>query len=128
MIVLVIVSLGAIMVTPRIAERMIAGDEQLLFFSELLAEHLKLAQEEGAPVSITGFKGSANLLKYDGTRVDIPGLRSIQAAEINDERTTGVEYRITIYPDGLCDHFILESDDLIFESSPLLMSVSKREA
>jgi hypothetical protein len=65
-------------------------------------------------------------MKYDGTRVSIPGIRSVQSVWINDENTGGIEYEITVYPDGLCDHFVIETDNkLLFESYPILMTVTK---
>ena len=126
MVVIAIIGLGMLVITPIVSNRVAEGDEQIHFFTQLLEEHLQWAEEEGAPVTIVGFKGSGNILKYDGTRVTIPGVRSIQSAHINDELTEGVEYHITVYPDRICDHFLLESDRLLFESSPLLMQVTKR--
>jgi prepilin-type N-terminal cleavage/methylation domain-containing protein len=127
LIVLAIMSVGIMSVTPILGERTVEGDPQVAFFTELLAEHLLIAQEYGIPISVTGFKGSANIMKYDGTRVAIPDVRSVQTVIVNNENTAGTEYQITVYPDGLCDHFIIETNsDLTFESYPILMTVTKR--
>ncbi|MDR2883558.1 MAG: type II secretion system GspH family protein [Deferribacteraceae bacterium] len=126
LIVLAIMSVGIVSVTPILGERTAEGDPQVAFFTELLAEHLLIAQEYGIPISVTGFKGSANIMKYDGTRVAIPDIKSVQSVAVNGEDTGGAEYQITVYPDGLCDHFIIETDsDITFESYPILMTVTK---
>lgn len=127
LVVLAIISVGVVSVTPIIGERTAKGDPQLAFFTDLLEEHLAIAVEEGIPISIMGFKGSANIVKYDGSRISIPDVKSVQSVRINDENTGGVEYEITVYPDGLCDHFVIETDKgVIFESYPIVMTVSKR--
>jgi prepilin-type N-terminal cleavage/methylation domain-containing protein len=129
LIVLAIISVGLVSLTPVIGERTVRGDPQIAFFRELLEEHLVIAQEYGVPINILGFKGSANIVKYDGSRVSIPGVRSVQSVWINGENTGGIEYEITVYPDGLCDHFVIETDGrLIFESYPILMTVTKSSA
>ena len=127
LVVMAILGVAVISVVPAIGERTVKGDEQEAFFKDLIAEHLTIAIDEGVPISIVGFKGSANIEKYDGTRVSIPRVKSVQTVRINGEATPGLEYRITIYPDRICDHFVLETDDkLRIESLPLLMVV-KRE-
>ena len=127
LLVLAIIGIGLVSVTPILTERTVRGDEVVAFFEELLEEHRKFAVEDGVPVKIIGFKGGANILKHDGHRTSIPGIRSIQTVEINDERTPGIEYHITVYPDGLCDHFILETDRRqLIESYPILMTVTRK--
>jgi prepilin-type N-terminal cleavage/methylation domain-containing protein len=114
---------------PKLGERTARGDAQSAFFSELLAEHLQYAREEGVPIAIIGFKGSANMEKYSGERVSIPNVKSILSARINGENTQGLEYHITVYPDGICDYFELETDKkLLIASKPLLLTVIKKEA
>lgn len=128
LVVLAILGIAITTVVPMMGQRAIQGNETDAFFKDLLQEHLKHAEEEGIPISITGFKGSANLVKYDGTRVSIPQIKSVQSAKINGEYTPGIEYHITVYPDGLCDYFELETTEKIkIVSVPLLMTI-KREA
>lgn len=127
LVIMAILGVAVIMVVPAMGERAVQGDEQEAFFKDLLTEHYNIAQKEGVPIKIVGFKGSANMEKYDGTRISIPKAKSVQSARINGEATPGLEYHITIYPDGICDHFMLDLDDkLRIESLPLLMVV-KRE-
>ena len=126
LLVLAIISIGLVSLTPIIGERTARGDPQIAFFRELLEEHLVIAQEYGVPIHILGFKGSANIMKYDGSRVSIPGVRSVQSVWINDQNTPGLEYEITVYPDGICDHFVIETDGgILFESYPILMTVTR---
>ena len=128
LVVLAILGVAITSVVPMIGERAIHGNETDAFFKDLLQEHFEYAAEQGIPISITGFKGSANLVKYDGTRVSIPQIKSVQSSKINGEYTPGIEYNITVYPDGLCDYFELETTEKVrIVSVPLLMTV-KREA
>jgi prepilin-type N-terminal cleavage/methylation domain-containing protein len=122
--------LGIVMsfAAPKLGERAAKGDVQNAFFNELLAEHLQYAKEEGVPIAIIGFKGSANMEKYNGEHVSIPNIKSILSARINGENTIGLEYHITVYPDGICDYFELETDrKVLITSKPLLLTVVKQE-
>ncbi|MDR0453214.1 MAG: prepilin-type N-terminal cleavage/methylation domain-containing protein [Deferribacteraceae bacterium] len=123
LVVIAVIGIMMMAMTPVLGERIAKGDAQTAFFNDLLKEHLEIAKAEGVPVEILGFKGSDNMIKYDGDRISIPGIKSVQSARINGENSEGVEYLITVYPDGLCDHFVLETNSLIIESSPLLMTV-----
>lgn len=126
LVVLVIIGLTLTFITPMVGTRIAKGDEVISFFEVLMQEHLVFAKEEGVAVNIVGFKGSDNILTYDGLRKNIPQIKSIQSAMINGESAEGLEYHINIYPDGLCDHFILETDKgWKIESIPLSMKVKR---
>ena len=129
--ILVVIAILGIMMTavvPVLGDRTARGDEQTAFFNDLLKEHLAVAKNEGVPVGILGFKGSNNMVRYDGLRVSIPNIESVQSARINGENTAGIEYVITVYPDGLCDYFELDTDgDIRIESSPLLLTISRKK-
>lgn len=128
MLVLTIIGIGVFALSPIISEKLAEGDEQLSFFNELLQQHYEAALEEGVPKTILGFKGSANVMTHEGKRLSIPGIKSIQSAVINDEDAAGLEYRLTVYPDGLCDHFIIETDtDELIESIPLMLAVKRQK-
>ncbi len=128
LIVLAILGLMMMAITPVLGERTVKGDALTAFFNDLLKEHYDLARNEGVPVEILGFKGSGNMVKYDGTRISIPDVKSIQSARVNGQNTPGLEYSITVYPDGLCDYFVLETDDnMRIVSSPLLMVIKKEK-
>ncbi len=121
MVVLMILGVGLMTLTPRIANEAIGVDERLLFFDELLKEHHTRAVELGMPVTFTGFKGSGNILTHDGERVTIPDVDSVQVAIVNGQETSSEEYLIRIYPDGLVDYFMLVfKDDDVVESVPIL--------
>lgn len=109
-------------VTPKIAQKSVGTDEKLEFFDKLIKSHLERARELGRPVAFTGFKGSANILTSDGKREEIPGVSSIQEAKVNGYITSGEEYSVRIYPDGLCDYFeITTKAKESIESIPLLL-------
>ena len=128
LVVIAILGLMMMAVTPILGERAAKGDPQTAFFNDLLKEHLEIAKTEGVPIEILGFKGSNNMIKHDGNRVSIPGIKSVQSAYINGENTAGVEYTITVYPDGLCDHFVLDTDSYVrIESFPLLMTINREK-
>jgi prepilin-type N-terminal cleavage/methylation domain-containing protein len=129
LIVLAILGIVMTFAAPKLGERTAKGDAQNAFFKELLAEHLQYAREEGVPIAIIGFKGTANMEKYNGEHVSIPNVKSVQSARINGENTIGLEYHINVYPDGICDYFELETDKkVIFASKPLLLTVVKQAA
>jgi prepilin-type N-terminal cleavage/methylation domain-containing protein len=126
LVVMAILGVAVISFIPKIGDNTVRGDEQVAFFKDLLAEHMALAVQDGVPMVIIGIKGTGNIRKFDGTSVEIPNVKSVQAAYINGEGTPGLEYHIRVYPDGLCDHFVLETTDrLRIESIPLLMTVKK---
>lgn len=128
MMVMFIIGISVFSVSLIAGERAYKGDELVSFFEELFKEHLDVALEYGVPIEIIGFKGSANIVKHDGTRIAIPGVKSVQAVKINDENSHSIEYYVKIYPDGICDHFIIETDSgNIIESYPLLMTVARRK-
>lgn len=122
MIVMLIIGIGLMAVTPKLANQSVGVDKRLEFFDNLLQEHLQRAIELGRPISFLGFKGSANLITYDGKHREIPDTSSVQKAKVNRYETSGEEYAVRVYPDGLCDYFeITTKDGYIIESIPLLM-------
>lgn len=126
LIVLVIIGLTLSFITPVVGTKIAKGDEVAAFFEDLIKEHLAFAVEEGVSVDITGFKGSNSILTYDGLRKSIPQVKSVQSALLNGENADGLEYHIRVYPDGLCDHFVLQTDKgWKIESMPLSMKVRR---
>lgn len=128
MVVLMVVGISLMALTPRITARSIGQDPTLSFFNNLMAEELKRARELSMPITITGFKGSANILTYDKESKSIPNIREVSEAKVNRYLTHGNLYAVRIYPDGICDHFELRlNDGRIIESEPLLMKTHFKE-
>lgn len=122
MVVMLILGVGLMTVTPKLAERSVGVDTRLDFFNKLIAEHLVRSREMGRPVAFTGFKGSANIITYDGKHKEIPNTASVQGSKVNGYETKGEEYAVRVYPDGICDHFELTfKDKAVIESIPLMM-------
>ena len=122
MIVMLIIGIGLMTFTPKLAYQSKGTDERLEFFDNLIKDHHARAIELGKPISFTGFKGSANIITYDGEHEEIPDTSSIQEAKVNRYETSNSEYSVRVYPDGLCDHFEIRSKDgYVIESIPLLM-------
>lgn len=118
-----VIGLGFMTLTPKLTEKSVGRDERLDFFDKLISDHLVRARELGRPVSFTGFKGSANIITYDGKHKEIPDTVSVQEAKVNGYETKGEEYAVRVYPDGLCDHFELKfKNKASVESIPLLMA------
>lgn len=129
MIVMLIIGIGLMTVTPKLAQKSVGTDDRLEFFDRLLKDHLTRARELGRPVSFTGFKGSANIITHDGKHEEIPNTSSVQEAKVNNYETRGEEYAVRIYPDGLCDYFeITAKDGTVIESVPLLMRARYKNA
>lgn len=108
--------------TPKITSNAVGIDEKLDFFDKLIKTHHERAIELGRPITFTGFKGSANIVTYDGEREEIPDTESVQEVKVNRYETRNEQYVIRVYPDGLCDHFEIRTiEGQIIESIPLLM-------
>ncbi|PLX68508.1 MAG: hypothetical protein C0603_04970 [Denitrovibrio sp.] len=123
LIVMIIVGLGLMTVAPRIAENTILTDRTEVFFNDIIDKHLEVAKELNTQIYITGFKGSGNMLLHDGSRVEIPA-GYVSTVTINGEITTGLEYKIYFYPDGIFDQFLLTfSGEDTLESFPALNKV-----
>jgi len=104
-------------------------DKTVEFFNKTLLEALKESREQQSPVSIKGFKGSDNFITVSGERTEIPGISTVNNAEINDSDAYGTEYEITVFPNGICDYFKLTFPDGSYvESSPLLLQVNKYDS
>lgn len=126
LIVMIIAGLGLMTVAPKLAESTILSDRSETFFKEIIDTHLKTASELGTQVFITGYKGSPNIQLHDGSRVQIPA-GDLSDILINNERTTGSEFRIYFYPDGIFDQFEMTmTDDSIIEAVPALHQVVHR--
>ena len=122
MIVMLIIGIGLMSVTPRIASKSVGQDPKLEFFNTLIKEQWQRSLELSEPVILTGFKGSSNILTHDGESKTIPE-NSVKEARINMYETRGNEYAVRIYPDGICDYFeIVFNNGDIVESVPLLMT------
>lgn len=126
---MLIIGIGLMTVTPKLAQKSIGGDERLLFLDKLLKTHFERALELGRPVSFTGFKGSANIITHDGKHEEIPNTASVQKVRVNEYETKGAEYAVRVYPDGLCDYFeISMKDGATIEVIPLLMRTRYKNA
>ncbi len=126
---MLIIGIGLMTVTPRLAQKSVGGDDRLEFFDRLLKDHLERAKELGRPISFTGFKGSANIITHDGEHEEIPDTSSVQEAKVNEYETKGEEYAVRVYPDGLCDYFeITTKDGAVIEVIPLLMRTRYKDA
>ena len=128
-IVITIIGIGVITMTPQMMRNTVEQDKTVEFFNKTLKQALKESREQQAPVSIKGFKGSDNLITVSGERTEIPGISTVNNAEINDSNAYGTEYEITVFPNGICDYFKLTFQDGSYvESSPLLLKVNKYDS
>ncbi len=122
LIVLLIVGIGLMAVTPWLARKTQKSNEQVIFFNKILSKSFQIAREKQCPVKITGFLGSSHILLPSGKRVTIPGDISVLNAQIDNKQSEGLEYHIYIYPDKICDYFVLLlSNGKELESIPLLL-------
>lgn len=123
MIVMLIIGIGLMGVTPKFAAKSVGLDPLLEHFNDLLKTELERSRELQRPVEITGSKGTSNLLNSDMKSENIPGGSEVKNVKINRYETQGNQYKIRVYPDGICDYFeITFSDGRIVESIPLLMT------
>lgn len=123
MIVMLIIGIGLMGITPRFAAKSVGLDPILEHFNELLKSELERSRELQRPVEITGTRGTANLLNSDMKSENIPNIDEVKTVKINRYETEGNQYKIRVYPDGICDYFeITFSDGRIIESIPLLMT------
>lgn len=123
MIVMLIIGIGLMSATPKFTAKSVGMDPLLEHFNELIKNELARSRELQRPVAITGSKGTANLLNSDMKSENIPGGMEVKNVKINRYETQGNQYKIQIYPDGICDYFeITFSDGRIIESIPLLMT------
>lgn len=121
-VVMFIIGLGLMSVVPKMTESTVLGDVRLDFFNKLIAEHLDRSRELGYPISFVGFKGSPNILTYDGKRKVIPNTDFVQEVRINGYNPVGEEYAVRVYPDGICDYFeITFKDKSVIEAIPITM-------
>jgi len=122
LIVLLIIGIGLMSITPWLAQKTQKNNEQIIFFNSILSKSFKLAQQKQCPVEITGFLDSSHILLPDGKRLTIPGDISVLSAQVDNKHAEGLEYHIYIYPDRICDHFVLLlSNNKKIESIPLLL-------
>jgi hypothetical protein len=142
-------------VTPKIFENATAPNKRVQFFNDLLDKYSKVAIAVNHPILITGYKSSSKFVvdesefatsHLDGDiktlsgksldNVVLSGKKEVEyyvssdseitSVEINGEKTFSNKFEIFIYPDKLCDHFIINfNDDKSIESIPLLLSVQQ---
>ena len=122
LIVMLIIGIGLMSITPWLAKKTQKNNEQVSFFNKILSKSLQIAKNKQCPVEITGFLDSSHILLPNGKRVTIPGDISILSAKVDNKQAEGLEYHIYIYPDKICDHFVLLlSNGKKIESIPLLL-------
>ena len=125
LIVLLLIGIGLMSVTPRMLENIVEPNRTVKFFNDLLNDMYEEAMKQKQPVFITGFKGSSSFLLPDGSYREIPENNINVKAEINEIKQLGNRFYIYIYPQGLCDYFIIElSNGKYVESIPLIMRVN----
>ncbi len=122
LIVLLIIGIGLMAITPWLAQKAQKENKQVVFFNEILLKSFKIAKKEHCPVKITGFLGTSHLLLPNGKRVIIPNDIAVLSANIDNNNQEGLEYHIYIYPDKICDYFVLMlSNNKEIESIPILL-------
>jgi len=120
LIVLVIAGIGLMTVVPKIAENTILSNKTEKFFNDIIETNLELAKELNMQIYITGYKGSSSIMLHDEKRVSIPE-GNVSSVLVNNELTSGSEYKIYFYPDGVFDHFILKfTNESELEAYPAL--------
>lgn len=127
LLVILLIGIGLVGVVPNLIKTAVSPDSIETFFNEKIAEAYVEAKSTSRPVYIAGFKNSFNIITFDETRVSIPEDIPVLSAKINGERTSGLEYYIGVYPQGVCDEFKLELEGgTIIESIPLMMHVVRK--
>lgn len=127
LIVLVIISVGVMTITPIMIEKTTGLPEEIDFFNELLRKTANESAELGRPIPIRGVRGSNTIYLHDGETIKIPNISTINMAEVNEVQQPSNEYTIMVYPNGLCDYFLLTaSDRKSIESIPLLLQTRLR--
>ncbi|MDY6820249.1 MAG: type II secretion system protein [Deferribacterota bacterium] len=136
LIVLVILGIGFMSFTPVIFDNVIEPNKLVAFFNETLEKYTDEANKKGEPIVLKGSKSQATLTKVtekklnsnsNNEEIDIPTPSTITSVEINDELSYKDTFYINIYPNGICDHFIINfSDHASIESIPLIMEVVEK--
>jgi prepilin-type N-terminal cleavage/methylation domain-containing protein len=132
LIVLVIIGIGFMSMTPKLFENVVEPNKKIAFFNDLLSKYSKMAYEKGHPIILEGSKNSSKILIKDEelednkkpTEISIPFDTQMNSIEVNGEKFFSSKFYINIYPDKLCDHFIISyNDDTSIESVPILLKV-----
>jgi prepilin-type N-terminal cleavage/methylation domain-containing protein len=136
LIVLLIIGIGFMSITPKLFENVVEPNKKVLFFNDLLNKYSKEAYEKGHPITLEGSKNTSKIIVRDEelddtkkekvTEIDIPYDTLMNNIEVNGEKFFSNKFSINIYPDKICDHFIINyNDDTAIESIPLLLKVSE---
>lgn len=134
LIVLLIIGVGFMSITPKLFENVVEPNKKVAFFNDLLDKYSKEAIEKGYPIVLEGSKNTSKIIiKNEGTEInkkeeeiDIPFDTFISSIEVNGEKFFSNKFNISIYPDKICDHFIINfNDDTSIESIPILLKVSE---
>ncbi len=125
LIVIMIIGIGLIAVTPWLVRQGENSNRQVEFFNKILMKYASAAKDEAKPICIVGFLGSSHLLLPDGKRVSIPDGVTVSTAWVDEKEQSGLEYHIYIYPEQICDYFVLMlSNGQTLASTPLLLKTS----
>jgi prepilin-type N-terminal cleavage/methylation domain-containing protein len=133
LIVLLIIGIGFMSITPKLFENVVEPNKKVAFFNDLLTKYAEKAIDKGYPITLEGSKTSLKIIVKDEEEnndkkeeIDIPFDTTMSSFEVNGEKFFSNEFDINIYPDKICDHFIINfSDDTSIESIPLLLKVSE---
>jgi prepilin-type N-terminal cleavage/methylation domain-containing protein len=135
LIVLLIIGIGFMSITPKLFEGVVEPNKKVSFFNDLLEKYAKKSYKEGFPITLEISKNVSKItVKGDNKEkkndkkeeIEIPFDTLINSIEVNGERTFSNNYSINIYPDKICDYFIINfNDDTSIESIPLLLKVSE---
>lgn len=134
LIVLLIIGIGFMSITPKLFENVVEPNKKIAFFNDLLDKYSKEAYEKGHPITLEGSKNTSKIIVIDEEsdktkkeiEINIPYDTLMNSIEVNGEKFFSDKFNINIYPDKLCDHFIINyNDNTAIESVPLLLKVSE---
>ncbi len=124
MVVMVIISMGMFLLVPKVVSGLLDRQNPITEeFNSVLKEAKKKAVKDRQKIGIRFVMGSEHFY-LDDKEYTLPGERSVNRAWLNEEQTSGMEFFVNAYPDGICDYFVIElSGGLKIKSNPLLCEV-----
>ncbi len=123
LVVIIIIGIGISALMPKLAKNGIAGQSREDVFSSLITEQLKNAEELNRQVCLRGEKGSSAMYTEEKKKLT-PASDPIMSADINGSPSTGGQYVICFYPDGVFDQFDLtDSSGRVISADPITKTV-----